>query len=166
MELLEGDALRRRMLESYSRNPKGWSFVISPSKSGFFDAIASGPDGGWMLKIDSIFKPAPIVLGSQAEVDPRLKAEGPISYGYRKLPTELMIQLLEGEGDSGRVGPGLASLLRSEPVVPEAGGGYAHGPFLLTGPRKVNLSEGQRAIDSKLSAEMRRLMKSRYPAYG
>ena len=69
MELLQGDALRRRILESYSRNPKGWSFIISPSRSGFFDAVASGPDGAWMLKIDSIFKPLPMVVGSQAESD-------------------------------------------------------------------------------------------------
>ena len=166
MELLEGDALRRRILESYSKNPKGWSFVISPSKSGFFDAVASGPDASWLLKIDSIFKPGPIVLGSQTEADPRLKAESPVSYGYRKLHPELMVRLLEGKEDSELVNSGLASLLRSEPVVPEVGSGYAHGPFILTGPRRANLTEGQQAIDSKLSAEMRRLMKSRYPAYG
>ena len=33
MELLEGEGLRRRMLEGYSRNPKGWSFTVSPSLS-------------------------------------------------------------------------------------------------------------------------------------
>jgi len=68
MEVLEGKDLKKRMLESYSRDPKGWSFVVSPSpRSGFFDATVSGPAGTWMLKIDSLFKPYPIVIGSSAE---------------------------------------------------------------------------------------------------
>ena len=71
MKLLEGESLRRHLLESYSRNPKGWSFVISPSgKHGFCDAIVSSSDGTWMLKMDSIFKPTPIVLGSLTEDSP------------------------------------------------------------------------------------------------
>ena len=160
--------MRRRILESYSRNPKGWSFIISPSRSGFFDAVASGPDGAWMLKIDSIFKPLPMVVGSQAESDAGLKAETPFSYGYRKHPQERMLRLLDGDEqvNDERAAASLLSALRSSPVVPEAGGPYAHGPFMLTGPRKLDLTEQQQRIDSRLSTEMRRLLKSRYPAYG
>ena len=169
MELLEGEALRRRILRSYSKNPKGWTFVISPSlKSGFFDAMASGPDGAWMLKIDSIFKPLPIMLGSQAEADPKAEAASPFSYGFRKLPPELLLRLLGSgeEAPGSRAPPDFLPVLRSEPVVPEVGESYAQGPFVFTGPRKLVLSEGQRAVDARLSSEMRRLLKARYPAYG
>ena len=168
MELLEGMGLRKRMLESYSRDPKGWSFVISPSpQSGFFDATVSGPDGTWMLKIDSLFKPFPIVIGSQSEEVVR-RPQGQFPYGYRALPPELALEIMGGErtGPRERTLRHLLSVLRSEPVVPQEGGSYAHGPLLLTGPGSVNLSQNQREIDAKLAAEMRRLLRLRYPAYG
>ena len=165
MEVLEGLALRKQMLGSYSKDPKGWSFVVSPSRSGIYDATVSGPDGAWMLKIDSVFKPSPIVIGSPAETFPI----GPgrrFPYGYRNLPPDLALQVLGGEVSRESTLAGLLSLLKSEPVVPEVGGSYAEGPLVLTGPREVTLSESQKEIDSRPASEMRRLLKLRYPAYG
>jgi hypothetical protein len=169
MELLEGEILRRRILESYSKNSRGWNFVVSPSlEYGFYDAVVSGPDNAWILKIDSIFKPFPTVLGSQAKEDLGLKLENPFPYGYRKLPPGLILQMLGGEGQTprDRTLASLLSVLRSEPVVPEAGRSYAEGPFVLTSPGKLGLSESQREIGARLASDMRRLLKSRYPAYG
>lgn len=167
MELLEGEVLRRRILESYSKRPKGWSFVVSPSRSGFFDAMVSGPEVSWMLKIDSIFKPFPALLGSQTEADSG-RPERPFSYGYRELSSEAILHLLKGEGPAQGSGElhGLLSVLKSEPVVPEAGASYAEGPFVLTGRLRSDLSEGQRRLDDRLTLEMRRLLRTRYPAYG
>ena len=168
MEILEGSELKRRILESYVRNPKGWSFTVSPSpNSGFLDATVAGPDGIWMLKIDSLFKPTPMVIGSPAE-SLRRSPEGPFPYGYRDLPPELALQLMGGgsETPSGPLQRRLRSVLGSEPVVPEKGGSYAEGPLVFTGPRSVSLSENQREVDAKLASEMRRLLKLRYPAYG
>jgi hypothetical protein len=168
MELLEGKDLRKRMLDSYSRDPKGWSFILSPSAAyGFFDAAVSGPDGAWMLKIDSVFKPYPIVIGSPTEPLGR-RPDGPFSYGYRTLPPEVALQMMGGEnlGPKADARRRLLSVLRSEPVVPEEGRSYAEGPLLLTGPGRVSLSETQKEIDGRLASEMRRLLKLRYPAYG
>jgi len=168
MEILEGSELRRRMLESYVRDPKGWSFTISPSPgSGFFDATVSGPDGSWMLKIDTLFKPAPIVIGSPAE-SIRRRPAGPFPYGYRGLPPELAMQLIGGgsETPSGPLRRRLMSVLGSEPVVPEKGGSYAEGPLVFTGPRSLSLSDKQREVDARLASEMRRLLRLRYPVYG
>lgn len=168
MEILEGSELKRRMLESYVRDPKGWSFTVSPSpNSGFFDATVAGPDGAWMLKIDSLYKPIPIVIGSPAE-SLRRRPEGSFPYGYRSLPPELALQLMGGGGEttSGPIRRHLLSVLRSEPVVPEKGGSYAEGPLVLTGPGSVCLSDKQREVDARLASEMSRLLKLRYPAYG
>jgi hypothetical protein len=167
MEILEGRELKRRMLESYARDPKGWSFTISPSlSSGFFDATVAGPDDSWILKIDSVFKPSPIVIGSQA--DALRRPGGPFPYGYRDLPRELALRLMgeDIEGQSGPVRRSLLSVLRSEPVVPEKGGSYAEGPLVFTGPGSVSLSDKQREVDARLASEMRRLLRLRYPAYG
>jgi hypothetical protein len=168
MKTLEGENLRRHILESYYKNPKGWSFVISPSaKYGFYDAAVSGPDGTWMLKIDSIFKPLPVVLGALTEADPRLNPAGPFPYGYRKLPPELIPQMLRGERHLPRdkTVASFLSMLRSETVVPEEGRNYAEGPFIFTSPRRGGLSEGQKELDDKLALEMHRLLRIRYPAY-
>jgi len=168
MEILEGSELKRRMLESYAKDPKGWSFTVSPSPdSGFFDATVAGPDGAWMLKIDSLFKPTPIVIGSPAE-SLRRRPEGPFPYGYRGLPPELALQLMGGGSEIPR-GPmrrHLLSVLSSEPVVPERGGSYAEGPLVFTAPGSVSLSDRQREVDAGLASEMRRLLRFRYPAYG
>jgi len=168
MKTLEGEDLRNRILESYYKNPKGWSFVISPSsKYGFYDAVVSGPDGTWMLKMDSLFKPFPIVLGTRTEPDPKSNPVGSFPYGYRKLPPELILQMLRGEGhlSRDRVMASLLSVLRSETVVPEEGGNYAEGPFIFTSPLRSGLSENQKELDDKLASEMRRLLRIRYPAY-
>jgi len=120
-----------------------------------------------MLKIDSLFKPTPTVIGSPAE-SLGSGPEGPIPYGYRGLPPELALQLMGGgsEAPSDTIRRRLLSVLKSEPVVPERGGSYAEGPLILTGPRSVSLSDKQREVDAKLSSEMRRLLRLRYPAYG
>ena len=169
MKLLEGESLRRHLLESYSKNPKGWSFVISPSgKHGFYDAVVSGSDGTWMLKIDSIFKPTPIVLGSPTEDSPELKPTGPFPYGYRNLHPGLILQMLRSEGypPKDRAAANFLSVLKSETVVPEEGESYAEGPFVFTSKGKVGLPECQRDLDIKLASEMQRLLRTRYPAYG
>jgi hypothetical protein len=167
MEILEGSELKRRMLESYASNPRGWSFTVSPSQSsGFFDATVAGPEGAWILKIDSLFKPSPIVIGSQAEAF-RRRPGGPFPYGYRDLPPELALQLMgeSGVGPSGPVRKNLLSVLGSEPVVPQRGRSYAEGPLVFTGPGNVRLSDRQKEVDAVLASEMRRLLTLRYPAY-
>jgi len=168
MELLEGERLSRRILESYSKNPKGWDFVISPAASGFYDAVVSGPEGTWTLKIDSLFKPVPVVLGSPSEANPQPGPASPFPYGYRKLSPELVLQMLGGEGHRvrDRTLAGLLSVLRSETVVPEEGRSYAQGPFIFTSQGKSRLSERQKELDDRLTSEMRRLLRIRYPAYG
>lgn len=168
MKVLEGEKLRRRIFRSYSKDPRGWSFVISPSqKYGFYDAFVSGPQGAWVLKMDSLFKPSPIVLGSPTESSPITKEAGPFPYGYRKIPSEMIPEMLGGESASGdKAMADLLSVLRTKTVVPEEGRSYAHGPFIFTRPERVGLSERQKELDDKLNSEMHRLLRYRYPAYG
>src|SRR5207245_1862254 len=153
MKLLSGEGLRKDILESYFKNHKEWSFVISPSlEHGFYDAIVSGPDGAWMLKIDSLFKPVPIVIGSPVEAKPRSKSENPFPYGYRKVSRELVLRTLGGEGypPSDKRSASFLSLLRSETVVPEGGGHYAEGPFVLTSSRKDVYPRNRRKLMTNL----------------
>ncbi len=174
MEFLEGRILSKYLLEKYSKNPKGWSFTMFPSSredSGFFGALVSGPEEVWQLKIDSIFKPNPMMLGAKTDLDAaKVKRFGAVPYGYRKIDTTLLRQLMkaleaESKPEGGRVD--LDRILAPvEPVVPRGGEPYAEGPFVLTDRESAGVSESQKNLEDRLSSELRKLLRSRYQSYG
>ena len=172
MEILEGRLLSKQLLERYSKNPRGWNFTISPAvKDGFYDALVSSPDESWQLKLDSIFKPAPVMLGAKVEIDySKIKQIAPVSYGYRRLDNEALMKILSslaGDDESRQSSPQLDSVLANiDPVVPRHSGSYAQGPFVFTNEGISNLSPGQHLLEDKLSSEMRKLMRSRFSGYG
>jgi hypothetical protein len=181
MELLSGSKLSRYLLEKYSRNPKGWNFTVSPASgdSNFFDALVSGPDETWRLKIDSIFKPTPIVLGAKVDANEtdrrKLFPTLPTlpSYGYRKLDLDVVLKLLHDAATEGEQGRGQKSpseiekiLLGLEPTAPTKGHSYAEGPFVFTKQRLPSLSRTQADLDEKLTFEIKNLLRERFPGYG
>jgi len=175
MEVLEGQALADVLLRRYSKDPRGWSFVVAPARAhGFYDAIVAGPDQSWHLKMDSLFKPAPLIVGSRAEVDRgRVGSLSPRPFGYRELDPSMVMKILnssygseESVPDAGGLGSRLESLLGLEPVVPRPGRSYAQGPFVLTPQRIVGSSEMETSIDDRLTSDLLRLFRTRYPAYG
>ena len=169
VEILDGATLRKLLLDRYSKNPRNWNFTVSTSmRDGFFDGLISSPDESYQLKIDSIFKPSPLVLGTSVDVNhSTLKPLSQMSYGYRKLDPEFLMKLLSAL-DSGKQSAPIESLLGSlDPVVPNQQGSYAQGPFVFTNEKiTTHLSSGQAALDSKLSSELRKLMRSKFSAYG
>ena len=169
VEILDGITLRKVLLERYSKNPKNWNFTISPARrDGFFDALVSSPSEAYQLKIDSIFKPAPMILGTSVEVDhSRFTTPSPVSYGYRKLDRDIFLRLLSNMENAEKAEPLERILGPLEPIVPATSGSYAQGPFVFTNEKITNhLSAGQSVLDDKLSFELRRLMRSKYSAYG
>ena len=182
MEILEGKALTRTVLERYSKSPTNWNFAVSPSGrgDGFFDALVSSPSESWHIKLDSIFKPSPLMLGARVEVnETKLKKfAGPLSYGYRNLTPEVLLKILssfdENEAkDSSPNGQKARNPIESilgaiEPTaLPLNGGSFAEGPFIFTKEKVTSsFSSGQEQLDDKLSSELRRLMRSRYSSYG
>jgi hypothetical protein len=177
MELLEGKALSKLILERYSKSPRNWSFTVSPSpKDGYFDAVIGNREEVWQVKLDSIFKPSPFMLGAKADVDPlKVQKLSSVSYGYRKLEPKVLMQILESFSEQDdyetqdRRTPykSFDSLLASlETVTPTPSGSYAEGPFVLT-DRKANIvSDSQKKLDDKLHLEMRKLLRNRYSSYG
>jgi hypothetical protein len=165
MEVLEGDELYRMLLQRYSRNPRGWSFTISPSPSnGFFDARVGGPDESWQLKLDTIYKPSPFVLG--AKTDQGLsKSSNSFPFGFRRVDPQQAPALLDDSQEGmNRL---LAFLSTVNPVAPTGQGSYIQGPYLFTnrGRAASSMSREQQSVDSRLSDEMRKLVRARYPSY-
>src|SRR5918999_18558 len=146
MEILEDSTLARYLFERYTSNPKNWNFIISTSSlnDGFFDATVSNTDEVWQLKIDSIYKPLPIVLGTRVDVD-STKIENGISndvapFGYRKMDPPIIMNLLRKLTEEQQmnattkeldINAQFNSLLGSlETVKPVSGRKYAYGPFV------------------------------------
>ena len=177
MELLSGTSLTKYLLKKYSKNPRGWNFTVAPSaKDAFFDALVTSPDESWQLKIDSIFKPSPIIMGAKIEsvdVD-KTKIPGQDflpSYGYRSLDPEAILKLLQEKTEESEPSRGVSydldRILRSiEPTTPIAGQAYAQGPFVFTNQKITRVSENQTRLDDKLASEIRNLLRNKYLSYG
>lgn len=165
MEILEGDALYSALLQRYSKNPRGWSFTISPSPTnGFFDARVGGPDESWHLKLDTIYKPSPFVLGARTEEDFSTGSPAALSFGFRKVnPQQAPALLDDSQEGMDRL---LAFLSRASPVAPTAPGSYIQGPYVFTSrARGGSMTRDQKSVDGRLSDEMRKLIRKRYPSY-
>jgi hypothetical protein len=172
MEILEGRVLADLLLEKYSKSPRGWSFVVAPSRThGFFDAFVSNPEQSWQIKMDSIFKPIPLVLGTQTEAEQRrISSLSPVTFGFRKFDPKLALRLLGGspeedEPSSDGLSFDLSSILNSDPVVPREGGSYAQGPFVMAHQNLIKFSDAEKATDERLASELHKLFTRRYPNY-
>lgn len=166
MEILEGDALYRALLERYSKSPRGWSFTVSPSpRNGFFDAVVAGPEESWRLKLDTIFKPSPLVLGAKTDQDVSRDAPSALSFGFRRVDPRGAPWLLDDSPEGmGRL---LAFLGSVSPVAPTSPGSYIQGPYLYSnrGQPAASMTREQQHADGRLSAEMLKLVRRRYPSY-
>jgi hypothetical protein len=193
VELLEGRILSRHLLEKYSKNPAGWSFTVFPGNraENGFGALIGSRDEMWRIQLDSIYSAKPLMLGAKADVDAdSIPRPGNVSYGYRKLSRKALLAIL---GDLGREStadskpsehdvmdyvdphsslatgrPTLDRILAGlEPVSPKTDGAYAEGPIVFTTRKGVEpIIDRQKELEDKLSAELKRLLKNRYSAYG
>jgi hypothetical protein len=166
MEILEGDALCRALLQSYSKDPRGWSFTISPSPdNGFFDARVGGHDESWQLKLDTIYKPSPFVLGAKTDQGLSRNSPAPLSFGFRRVNPQDAPALLDDSHEG--MDKLLAFLSAVNPVAPTGPGSYIQGPYVFTSRVKAagSLTREQQSVDSRLSDEMRKLVRRRYPGY-
>ena len=182
MEILEDSTLARYLFERYSSNPKNWNFIISTNshRDGFFDATVSSTDEVWQLKIDSIYKPLPMVLGTKVDIDStkieRRLSRGVTPFGYRKLDPSVMVNLLKELADEqhtnaitkeAHINTRFNSVFGSlETVKPLAGKSYAYGPFVYTEQNLAGPDEGQKKVAERLASKLRDDLRKRYSSYG
>jgi hypothetical protein len=182
MEILQDKVLGRHLFEKYSSNPKNWNFIIStsPFRDGFFDATVSNNEEVWQLKIDSIYKPIPMVIGTRLDADSgklqKLTSGNNVMFGYRELGSSAIMDILERltQEQQDNVtresniegGTNLNSILSSlEPVIPVKGKDYAYGPFVYTERNHISSNEYQKNVAEQLSMKLRDNIRSRYSSY-
>ena len=184
MEILEDKVIARHLFEKYCSNPKNWNFVISTSslRDGFFDATVSNTDEVWQLKLDSIYKPLPLVVGTKIDVDSAMIERSinvnAVPFGFRKLEPHVIMDLLKKVTEEQEERMNMHnidadfdhhfySILSSlKPVRPTSGSNYAYGPFVFTSTTPLRPNDYQKHISEKLAAKLRDNLRSRYSSYG
>jgi hypothetical protein len=182
MEILDDKILAKNIFQKYTTNPKNWNFIISTTSihDGFFDATITSPDESWQLKIDSLYKPLPIITGTKLDIESsRMKkmfGKDMAPFGYRKIDPPMIMNLFKkisqeqemiARKDMDYVNNELNSFLGSlEPTVPEKGIDYIYGPFLFTNKNIIENNPYHKSISEKLAINLKKKIKDRYPSYG
>ncbi len=182
MEILEDKILAKNIFQKYAVNPKNWNFIISTTSmnDGFFDATITNPDEVWQLKIDSLYKPLPIITGTKVDIEStkmkKIMNKNIVPFGYRKIDPPMLMNLFKkiseeqeiiAKKDINFVNGELNSFLGSlEPTVPMKGTDYLYGPFLFTDKNIIDNNPYQKNISEKLATNMKKKIKERYPSYG
>jgi hypothetical protein len=180
MEILQDKNLAKYLFEKYTSNPKNWNFIISTSlQDGFFDATISNTDEVWQLKIDSIYKPLPLVIGTKVDLDStkieKRISSSPLPFGYRKLEPPTIMNILKNLNEEQHTNAHkesygnnyLNSILSSlETVRPVSGKNYVYGPVVFTHRNPVNSNEYQKQVAEKLTFKLRDNLRNRYSSYG
>lgn len=182
MEILEDKILAQYIFRKYSNNPKNWNFIISTNtiNDGFFDATITSPDEAWQLKIDSIYKPIPIITGTKIDIDftktQKSLEQDAVPFGYRKIDPPMLMDFFKkitqeqemiSKKNTNYLNKELNSFLGSlEPTVPVRGTDYLYGPFLFTNKSILEKNSYYKDISEKLTTNLKKKIKDRYPGYG
>jgi len=175
LEILEGSTLAKRLLEKYSADVRDWNFQISvqDNNDNFFNAVVTNPEEVWQLKIDSIYKPSPLILGTKVDLEPAKfrKYKNQVSFGYRKMePLKLQRMLLDMQEPQNIANPRnefITSWLNStKPEIPKPDNNYLYGPFVFTRSDLTSIDKYQKEISVKLANRLRMKLRSLYSGYG
>jgi hypothetical protein len=169
MEILQDKNLAKYLFEKYTTNPKNWNFIISTSSlnDGFFDATVSNTDEVWQLKIDSIYKPLPIVIGTKVDLDSTKIEKGisssALTFGYRKLEPPVIMNILRNLTEEQHMNAlkesGANDYLNS--IL-----GSLYGPVVFTKGNPVNSNGYQKQVAEKLAFKLRDNLRNKYSSYG
>lgn len=173
LDILEGNNLATNLFERYSANSRNWKFVVSVTQQNgnFYDAIVSNPNEVWQLKIDSIYKPNPLIIGTKVDVDPlKFNDNTHMPFGYRRLDPKKIGKILSNiseNEDTSALSSYIASLISStKPEVPSPNNSYAYGPFLFTQKNPIKVDDYQRKISDKLANRLNDKLRMLYSSYG
>jgi hypothetical protein len=184
MDIMEDKVIARHLFEKYCSNPKNWNFVISTScmRDGFFDAMVSNTDEVWQLKLDSIYKPLPLVVGTKIDVDSTTIERGvspnTVPFGFRKLDPPVIMDMLkkvteeqETRTNVHNMGADfddqLYSILRSlKTVKPTSGNNYVYGPFIFANTSTLSLNDYHKHVSERLAMKLRDTLRTKYSSYG
>jgi len=155
----------RKVYVRYNKNPLGWKVVIGNDDKGYPTILFYSPDEVWELKLDSIYKPNPIVVAS-SQPAPRetggSELESP-GYGFRPVDDRKARAIIESLKKKSLPGEIVKNLLKKEPMPLEEIRDekmILHGP-IIHAPKLPLVSDQQVDLDVKLRIELQKLLMNR-----
>ncbi len=170
--------------EEYQEDPEGWSFWMSPpSESGdFYEAYIVHGDEAYFLKLDSVFTPNPLGVGTKLSIEEDQLVEDLPDFGYRKFDKEETRKFLENlpspeeheteeefRKELKKSREKFAEKAINKKPVPfeppgEKGGLAAIGPYSSENPLGY-ISEKQKKIKRELNRKLERKINRDHPGY-
>lgn len=159
--------------DEYEEQPREWRIFKGRflTDEHTYSIIISGPARTRHLKLESAYKPNPLVVWREIDEYLPKGAKGVPYFGMRPLPDKLARQAVRAflKQDSAQLFKILEQAFTANPVtsaelMTKESAGILQGP-VFRGPLEY-ISEKQRRLDAKLATEMRRLVAREYPMYG
>jgi len=160
----------KKIFEEYEDEPQGWRIFIGqfPNDEHFLNIIVAGPQKIRQLKLESAYKPNPLVVCKEIDEYPKTKT---LYFGLRPLREETLRKVFRAV--SRKDSPALFEIFKSVfSAAPIAYSEFAdkeipvglQGP-VMRGPLEY-ISEKQQRLDAKLNAELKRVVRREYSMYG
>ncbi|KXA96454.1 hypothetical protein AKJ38_03255 [candidate division MSBL1 archaeon SCGC-AAA259I14] len=184
MEKKKVDELMKDFYQEYQEDPSGWSFWMSPPPESdkFYEAYIIHGDEAFFLKLDSIFSPNPVGIGTKLEIERDQLVKDLPDFGYRKFSRKEVEKFLknipkpEDYKSKSKFFQALKSSqnkmiekaldknpTRFEPIE-EPGELAAIGPYSSESPLDY-VSEKQKQLRKDLSKKLNEIINREYPGY-
>lgn len=176
MEVRSVEEIMKEVVEGYNRRPKGWQIA----SDGRGNALVVGPDSGFRLKLMMVNPAESIGVGASIEDVDEVRrgmgigtgagTGGGLSCGFRPLSASTAQEIMESMKDASAVARGqemVRRILATDPVPTwklqeQSMGAVIGGPYIAH-PDLRMVSKGQSELDARLSAEVDRAFRAKYP---
>lgn len=170
--------------EEYQKNPEGWNFWVSspPSSDEFHEVYITRGAEAFFLKMDSIFSPNPVGMGTKLRIKENQLVEDLPEFGYRKFSETETKKFLKNlpkpeeyeskekfKEDIRETREEIVKKAMGKNPIPfdeegKSPGLAAVGPYSSSNPLDY-VSEEQKKVRKKLSKELEKLINRDYPGH-
>ncbi len=184
MKKKKADEVMEEFHKEYQEDPSNWSFWMSPppNSKDFYEAYIIHGDEAFFLKLDSIYSPNPVGVGTKLKIEEdQLKKNLP-EFGFRKFEKEEVEKFLENlpnpkdyeskedfKKDLKKSQKNITeNALEKDPVpfepLKNKGEIAAIGPYSPESPLDY-VSEKQKELREELSKKLNKIINRDYPGY-
>ncbi|MDI9644949.1 MAG: hypothetical protein QFX35_07005 [Candidatus Verstraetearchaeota archaeon] len=161
-EISTAEEIIKEITERYNKRPIGWLMASDPKGN----AVIAGPDVGYRLKFMMISPTESIGYGARFDSNEvSALIDTGFQFGFRPVPSTIMKKILTDMPDVEKATL-IRQILADAPVPLETehfqGAGVLGGP-LLHHPDLRLISARQRELDAKISLEVEREFRRKYP---
>jgi len=168
LEVRSVEEIMKEVVGGYNRRPKGWQ-IASDARG---NALVMGPDNGFRLKLMMVNPTESIGVGARIDdIDEVRKSIGTgLSCGFRPLSARSAQEIMESMENASAAARGqemVRRIMETDPVptwkLQEGNmGAVISGPYIAH-PDLRMVSKGQSELDARLSAEVDKAFRTRYP---